>query len=116
MRPAQKFWLLLLLNLLAAYLPGEVWVNFLPRGSDHFMAFLFSPVSFVLVTVDAVALWWGALALFLLGLVILSAGLCWIRSTKVLIPLAGFMLLANFVYSVVQGLMFLPIIIGLSMI
>lgn len=108
-QPKPHFQLLLLLSLLAAYLPGLVWLLFVPGVSNPVVAYFLSPVMFMLVSssITSVAGIFGVMTLFFVAILVLSAMLCRFRWAMVLLPC--FLLMA----SAYQGVLAVIVLRGL---
>jgi|SRR5215831_7410203 len=111
-RSVEKFVGMLVLNLLASYAPGILWVpSVLGVGGNLGLIFLISPVAFLILIVspsDAGPLALGVLGAYVLFLAALAWCFSWSRLAFFVIP--GLLI----VYSLGQGLLFAEIIHGID--
>ncbi|MBL8828656.1 MAG: hypothetical protein JNM18_16865 [Planctomycetaceae bacterium] len=110
-RLCASFWLLLSLNVIAAYLPGLFWVHALPGSGSSALNYFYSPIAFSL--------------LFLIGTtslipptIFLGAFLCMIVALSFLLQRSRIAMLAMpillLILCLVQGLMFAGMLIGID--
>jgi len=105
------FWLLLVLNVIAAYLPGLFWVHDLPGSGSSALIYLYSPIAFSLLFLIGTTslipptIFLGA---FLCAIAALSFLLQRSRIAKVVMPVALFFL------CLAQGLMFAAALRGID--
>ena len=109
--PSAHFWLLLTLNLLAAYLPSLVWVEEVSAFGNQCLWYLYSPICFlVLFLKETNSLLPLTVILIVFWCVIMGASWA-MRRERIAMAVMPLLL---FVVSLLQGLLFADFLRGLD--
>lgn len=123
MKEMPRFSSVLVLSLLAAYIPTVIWLPFLlvdaspqDNTASLFKLILMSPIAFLggNLSFDIDAAWWSLFLWFLALLVAFSACVSCVRLRKVRITIEVIGLVVIGIYSLMQGIAFLVVLAGLD--